>query len=102
VLDAAQSAQGLELVLTTQIPPSNLRIFHLRLGSHKERLGFKRLLKSYASGQKQATHERGGGVPFIGIWKTSRWSYQIRPVYHIGQTGWVTPTGSGYSLKEIL
>jgi hypothetical protein len=30
-----------------------------------------------------------GGMPFIGIWKTSRWGCQsrpIRPVHHIGQT----------------
>jgi hypothetical protein len=39
VLDAAQSAQGLGLVLTTEISPPNSRILHLRLGSHKERLG---------------------------------------------------------------
>jgi hypothetical protein len=39
VLDAAQSAQGLGLVLTTQISSPNSRILHLRLGSHKERLG---------------------------------------------------------------
>jgi hypothetical protein len=39
VLDVAQSAQGLGLVLTTQISPPNSRILHLRLGSHKERLG---------------------------------------------------------------
>jgi hypothetical protein len=38
VLDAVQSAQGLGLVLTTQISPPNLRILHLRLGSHKGRL----------------------------------------------------------------
>jgi hypothetical protein len=38
VLDVAQSAQGLGLVLTTQISPSNSRVLHLRLGSHKERL----------------------------------------------------------------
>jgi hypothetical protein len=29
----------------------------------------KRLLKEYANGKKPATHERGGGVPFIGILK---------------------------------
>jgi hypothetical protein len=39
VLDAAQSAQGLGLVLTTQISPPNSKILHLRLGSHKERMG---------------------------------------------------------------
>jgi hypothetical protein len=38
VLDATQSA-GLGLVLATQISPPNLRILHLRLRSHKERLG---------------------------------------------------------------
>jgi hypothetical protein len=38
VLDAAQSAQDLGLVLTTQISPSNSRILHIKLGSHKERL----------------------------------------------------------------
>jgi hypothetical protein len=27
----------------------------------------KRLLKEYANGQEPATHERGSGVPFIGI-----------------------------------
>jgi hypothetical protein len=27
----------------------------------------KRLLKGYENGQEPATHERGGGVPFIGI-----------------------------------
>jgi hypothetical protein len=39
VLDVALSAHGLGLVLTTQISPPNSRILHLRLGSHKERLG---------------------------------------------------------------
>jgi hypothetical protein len=39
VLDTTQSAQGLGLVLTTQMSQSNSRILHLRLGSHKERLG---------------------------------------------------------------
>jgi hypothetical protein len=34
---------------------------------------------------------RGGGVSFIGIWKTSRWSYQSRPVHHTGRTDRVTP-----------
>jgi hypothetical protein len=29
----------------------------------------KRLLKGYSNGQEPVTHERGGGVPFIGIWK---------------------------------
>jgi hypothetical protein len=29
----------------------------------------KRLLKEYANGKEPATHERGGGVPFIRIWK---------------------------------
>jgi hypothetical protein len=38
VLDVTQIAQDLGLVLTTQISPPNLRILHLRLGSHKERL----------------------------------------------------------------
>jgi hypothetical protein len=28
---------------------------------------FKRLLKEYANDQEPTTHERGGGVPFIGI-----------------------------------
>jgi hypothetical protein len=27
----------------------------------------KRLLKEYSNGQEPATHERGGGVTFIGI-----------------------------------
>jgi hypothetical protein len=40
VLDATQSDQGLGLVLTTQVSPSNSRILHLRLRSHKERLGW--------------------------------------------------------------
>jgi hypothetical protein len=39
MLDVSQSAQCLGLVLTTQISPPNSRILHLRLGSHKERLG---------------------------------------------------------------
>jgi hypothetical protein len=38
VLDVAQSAQDLGLVLTTQISSPNSRILHLKLGSHKERL----------------------------------------------------------------
>jgi hypothetical protein len=38
-VDATQSAQGLEHVLTTQISQPNSIILHLRLGSHKERLG---------------------------------------------------------------
>jgi hypothetical protein len=29
----------------------------------------KRLLKGYRYGQEPATHETGGGVPFIGVWK---------------------------------
>jgi hypothetical protein len=29
---------------------------------------------------------RGGGVPFIGIWKTSRWNCKSRPVHHTRQT----------------
>jgi hypothetical protein len=34
----------------------------------KSALGeLKRLLKEYANGQEPATHERWGGVPFIGI-----------------------------------
>jgi hypothetical protein len=50
VLDVAQSAQVLGLVLITQISPPNSRILRLRLGSYKERLGraqevVKRLLK---------------------------------------------------------
>jgi hypothetical protein len=41
-----------------------------------------------------STHKRGGGVPFIGNWKTSHWSYQsksVRPVHHTDQTSRVTP-----------
>jgi hypothetical protein len=65
VLDVVQSAQGLGLVLTTQISPPNSRILHLRLGSHKERLGrAQETVKGYENGQELATYESGGGVPF--------------------------------------
>jgi hypothetical protein len=68
MLDVTQSAQGLNSSAHTQNSPPNLRIFHKGLRSHKERLGeLKKLLKDYANGQEPATHERGGGVPFIGI-----------------------------------
>jgi hypothetical protein len=58
VLDVAQSAQGLGLVLTIQISPPNTRILHLRLGSHKERLGraqeaIKRLWKQSGTGNSR-------------------------------------------------
>jgi hypothetical protein len=66
VLDVAQSAQGLGLVLTIQISPPNSRILHLRLGFTKRCWGeIKRLSKGYENGQEPATHESGGGVPFI-------------------------------------
>jgi hypothetical protein len=29
----------------------------------------KMLLEGYVNGQEPATHERGSGKPFIGIWK---------------------------------
>jgi hypothetical protein len=54
----------------------------------------KRLLKGYSNGQKLSTHKRGGGVPFIGIWKTSCWGCQsrpVKPVHRTGQTDRVTP-----------
>jgi hypothetical protein len=85
MLDTAQSVQGLNSSAHTENSPPNSRIFHKGLGSHKERLGqVKRLLKGDANG-------RGGGVLFIGIWKTSHWSCQSRLVHHTGQTGRVTP-----------
>jgi hypothetical protein len=53
-------------VLTTQISPPNSKILHLRLGSHKERLGeLKRLSKGYENGKEPTTHESGGGESFI-------------------------------------
>jgi hypothetical protein len=60
VLDVAQSAQGLGLVLTIQISPPNSRIFTKRGWGE-----LKRLSKGYENGQEPATHEGGGGVPFI-------------------------------------
>jgi hypothetical protein len=39
---------------------------HLRLESHKERLGeLKRLSKGYENGQEPVTPKSGGGVTFI-------------------------------------
>jgi hypothetical protein len=68
MIDRVQSAQGLNSSAHTQNPPPNSRIFHKRLGSHKERLGeLKRMLEGYANGQESATHERGDGTPFIEI-----------------------------------
>jgi hypothetical protein len=52
----------------TQISPSNTRILHKELGSHKEWLKrAQEALKEYANGQEPATHKRGVVVPFIGI-----------------------------------
>jgi hypothetical protein len=62
-------------------------------------------LNDYENGQELATHERGGGVPFIGNWKTSHWSCQSKPVrlvHHTGQTGRVTPNRLRHSLKKTL
>jgi hypothetical protein len=70
VLDTTQSAQDLGLVLITQISPPNSIILHLRLGSHKERLGraqetAERLFKwSWTTNPREGG---GGGVPFIRI-----------------------------------
>jgi hypothetical protein len=54
----------------TQISPPTLESSTKDLDLKKSGWGeLKRLLKEYANGQEPATHERGGGVPFIGIWK---------------------------------
>jgi hypothetical protein len=99
MLDTTQSAQDLNSSAHTQNSPPNSRIFHKGLGSHKEGLrDLKRLLKGYTNGQELATHERGGGVLFIGIWKTSHWSCQGRSVKLVG---WLQ-IGSGNSLMKTL
>jgi hypothetical protein len=65
----------------------------------------KSLLKGYSNGQELATHERRGGVPFIGIWKTGHWGYQsrpIRPLHHTGQTSRVSPNWFRALTKKTL
>jgi hypothetical protein len=107
VLDAAQNAQGLGLVLTTQISPLNSRILHLRLRSNKERLrraqeAIKRLWKW--SGTSNPREWGWSGfyreseklvVGAIRLDRSDRSTIPVRPV------GW-PQLGSGYSLKETL
>jgi hypothetical protein len=60
MLDAAQSAQGLNSSAhSTQLKNLPQKTWILRGWGE-----LKRLLKGYSNGQKPATHERGGGVPF--------------------------------------
>jgi hypothetical protein len=104
VLDVAQSAQGIELVLTTQISPPNSRILHLRLGSHKERL------RRAQEAVKRLWKRSGTSYPWEWGWSAfyreseklvveavrldqSEWStIPVRPVW------WPQP-GSGHSLN---
>jgi hypothetical protein len=95
VLDAAQSTQGLGLVLTTQISPLNSIILHLWFGSHKERLEraqevVKRLWK-------------WSGISNPREWRWSAFYREseklavgaVRPV-------WWSQLDAGHSLKETL
>jgi hypothetical protein len=104
MLHEAQGAQGLGLVLTTQISPPNSRILHQRLGSHKERLGraqeaVKRLWKrsgtsnpwewGWSAFYKESKKLVVGAVrPDRSDWST----IPIRPV-------WWPQLGSGHSLN---
>jgi hypothetical protein len=104
MLDASQSAQGLNLSEHTQNSPPNSKIFHKRLGSHKEWLGgeLNRLLKGYSNGQEPATHERGGGCLLqesgklaVGGVRADRCTIPVRPV------GWLQ-IRLGHSMMKTL
>jgi hypothetical protein len=91
VLDVAQSAQGLNSSAHTKTLQPTQESFTKDMGLTKRGWReLKRLLKGYTNGQEPTIHERGGEVPFIGIWKTSCWGYQSRLIHHTGQIGRVT------------
>jgi hypothetical protein len=55
-------------VAHTQISPPDTRILHKGLGSHKEWLGrAQEVIEMLCKWSGTATHDRRGGVPFIGI-----------------------------------
>jgi hypothetical protein len=72
MLDATQSAQGLNSNAHTKNSPPNIIIFHKGIGSHKEWMeraqeAVEILYKWLETSNPQEKGE--GGVPFIGIWK---------------------------------
>jgi hypothetical protein len=68
VLDATQSAQGLGLMLTTQISQPNSRILHLSLGSHKERLvRAKMIVGVLCKWSRSSNPQERGWMPFYSV-----------------------------------
>jgi hypothetical protein len=85
MFDTTQSAKARTLVLTHKTLHPTQESFIKDLDLTKRGWGeLKRLLKGYSNGQKPANHNRGGGVPFIVICKTSHWGYNSRPVRLVG------------------